>query len=99
MCYNTIKEIKKNEGDITMKNITNMEQAINYARQENLTISVTDMYEDYYLVENCCGTGWYVVGEMGWCNTLEEVLAMEFVYCELMEEEEELLIFVENTGW
>lgn len=82
-----------------MENITNMEQAINYARQANLSIAVTDMYEDYYLVETVAGNSWYVVGEMGWCNTLEDLLAMEFVYCELCEEEDELLIFVENTGW
>lgn len=82
-----------------MKNITNMEQAINYARQENLTIGVTDIYTDYYLAENCCGNGWYVVGEYGWLNTLEDLLAMNFVRCELMEEEKELLIIVEDTGW
>lgn len=82
-----------------MKNITTTAQAINYARQANLTISVTDIYEDYYLVENCCGTGWYVVGEYGWYNSREEVEAMKFVSCELMEEEGELLIIVEDTGW
>lgn len=82
-----------------MENITNMEQAINYARQANLSIAVTDIYKDYYLVETIAGNSWYVVGEMDWCNTLEDLLAMEFVYCELCEEEDELLIFVENTGW
>lgn len=82
-----------------MENITNMEQAINYARQANLSIAVTDIYKDYYLMETTVGNSWYVVGEMDWYNTLEDLLAMEFVYCELCEEEDELLIFVENTGW
>lgn len=80
-----------------MKNITNMAQAINYAREANIRTVITDVDNDYYLDEYVKGK-WEVIGEFGWYNTLEDVLAMEFITCEVTEEDE-LLIIVESTGW
>ena len=80
-----------------MKNITNMEQAINYARQANLDVVITDKFTDYYL-EEYTTNNWSVVGEYGWISTLEEVLAMTYITCKVIADEE-LLVIVEDTGW
>ena len=82
-----------------MKNITTTAQAINYARQANLTTVITDVDRFCYLEETYKDIEWSVCGEYGWYNNREEVEAMKFVGCELMEEEGELLIIIEDTGW
>lgn len=81
-----------------MKNITTTAQAIDYAHKANLTTVIIGK-EDGYSLDEYTTNKWSVFGEYGWHNTREEVEAMKFVRCELLEEEAELWIIVEDTGW
>ena len=75
--------------------MTNIRELINNALAKGNDVLITD---GDYTMERMFGSGWTVVGELGWNSTEEEVDAMTVV--SIYEYEEGITeITVTNTGW